>query len=303
MNAYRFFLSSQQSRFFGTTITLAVLAVAIILSPQCALGQQSALPKLTFAQIEQFVSHGIPDSTLHTAILTRGLAFTPTTSMIETLRAKGAGPLVLSDLRDRTSGINRPNRPIPPRPEVNPLVKGAPPIVTKTTRGCLVLNLTEAQLSAISKFQDTHPQFVRYDFPPNAYADSSCLDTSQQWQMSEGGEVAQYPFAVWGDFNHDGFLDLALFFVGKVPALTHKWPMNGSFVYTYEYDWLIVVFHGSQNGSYSPVIAGRDRWANAMDGVIFHRGRGRIEYWFKSAGGSVQWTGSGYRMEPMKSED
>jgi hypothetical protein len=223
--------------------------------------------------------------------------------MIGTLREKGAGPLVLSDLRDRTSGMDSSVRPMSSRPAVNRLVKGTPPKVTKTNGGCLVLNLTDTQRSAVSKFQDSHPQFVRYDFGPKEYADGSCLDTSQQWQMSDGDEVAEYPFAVWGDFNHDGFLDLALFFVSKLPALTHKWPMNGDFVYTYEYDWLIVIFHGSQDGSYAPVIAGRDRWAKAMDGVIFHRGRGRIEYWFKSAGGSVKWTGSGYRIEPMKSED
>jgi hypothetical protein len=292
---------------YGASSPLSVLVTASIalgcILPQIALGQRSTPSKLTFSQVEELVLHQVPDSTLHSAILTRGLAFTPSTSMIETLRAKGAGPMVLSDLRDRISGLDLPNRPMPPRSGVNPLVKGEPPKVTKTIRGCLALNLTGAQLSAISKFQDRHPQFVRYDFGPNEYADGSCLDTSQQWQMSDGDEVAQYPFAAWGDFNHDGFLDLALFFVGKMPALTHKWPMNGNFVYTYEYDWLIVVFHGSQDGSYAPVVAGRDRWANAMDGVIFHRGRGRIEYWFKSAGGSVKWTGSGYRIEPMKSED
>jgi hypothetical protein len=115
--------------------------------------------------------------------------------------------------------------------------------------------------------------------------------------------IAQYPFAVWGDFNHDGYLDLALFFVAKKPAVIHKYLVGDKFVYSNEYDWLVVVFQGAQDGMLSPVIAGKYRSGNFLDGVIFHSGRRRIEYWVKSAGGSVQWTGTGYRMTPLKSND
>lgn len=106
---------------------------------------------------------------------------------------------------------------------------------------------------------------------------------------------------MWGDFNLDGYLDLAVFFVSKQSAVTHKWPMgSGKFQYTYDYQRWVVVFQGAEDGTFFPVIAGRDKWARALDGVIFEPGRHRIEYWFKSAGGSVEWTKAGYVMTPLR---
>jgi hypothetical protein len=184
-------------------------------------------------------------------------------------------------------------------------IKGAPPLVAMNAHGCPVLNLSGRQHAAVAAFLQAHPQLHMYDYVPKDYADGTCLDTYQQWVMTAQGEKAQvqYPFAVWGDFNHDGYLDFAVFFINEQPAVTHKWPMNGGFVNTYEYDWLIVVFQGAKDGTYLPVIAGKDRGANFIDGVIFHPGRKRIEYWAKSAGGSIQWTGAGYRLTHMKSND
>jgi hypothetical protein len=183
--------------------------------------------------------------------------------------------------------------------------KGEAPAVTMNTRGCPVLRLTEQQRAAVTTFQKAHPLFEMYDYAASDYSNGSCLDTYQQWQMSSPSDkaVAQYPFAVWGDFNGDGFLDFTVFFVSKRPAITHKWPMNGKVVYTYEHDWLVVVFHGSKDGAFSSVIAARDRWARALDGTVFNLNSRRIEYWFKTAGGSVKWTGTSYRMTPMKSRD
>jgi TonB family protein len=88
----------------GTLRLLVILAVAAMLVSQSTAGQQPALQKLTLSQIEGLVSHSVPDSTLHTAIMTRGLAFTPTGAILEALRAKGAGPLVLSDIGERIPG-------------------------------------------------------------------------------------------------------------------------------------------------------------------------------------------------------
>lgn len=193
----------------------------------------------------------------------------------------------------------------PTSKDVNAAIKGNPPGVAMDARGCPVLKLTDQQRAAVAKFEQAHPLVAMYNYAPSDYSNGSCLDVYQQWRMSfsEGKVIAQYPFAVWGDFNRDGFLDFTVFFVSKKPVHTQKWPMNGKFVYTYEYEWWVVVFQGSQDGGFAPVIAGKDRWARALDGVVFDLGRRRIEYWLKTAGGSVQWTGAGYRMTPMKSND
>ena len=72
------------------------LAAAAILWSSPAAGQQVAVPKLTQAQVEQLVANKVPDSTLSAQIQRRGLAFSPTAAIVESLRAKGAGPLTLA---------------------------------------------------------------------------------------------------------------------------------------------------------------------------------------------------------------
>ena len=104
MKVGRNLLFPRQDSSFCAAWPLAILAVVMVLWQQEAIGQQPALQKLTLSQIEGLVSHGVPDSSLHTAIMTRGLAFTPTGAILEALRAKGAGPLVLSDIGERIPG-------------------------------------------------------------------------------------------------------------------------------------------------------------------------------------------------------
>jgi len=178
--------------------------------------------------------------------------------------------------------------------------------VSVNPQGLHTLELTASQRDAVAKFQQAHPQMYMADCASLEYADAECIETYKEWYdiaMFAKANV-QYPFAVWGDFNRDGYLDLTVFFVSRQPAVTHKWPMGGGkFQYTYDYQWWVVVFHGTKDGSYSPVIAARDQWARALDGVIFEPTRKRIEYWFKTAGGSVKWTGAGYVRTPMRSSD
>jgi hypothetical protein len=95
VNIKQFFLCSHRSHCFGAGCLLVILALATILWPQCAPGQQPPVPKLTLAQVEQLVSSKVPDSTMSTQIQKRGLAFAPTPAMVESMRAKGAGPLTL----------------------------------------------------------------------------------------------------------------------------------------------------------------------------------------------------------------
>ena len=90
----------------GVSLLLVFLAVAVVAWPQVSPRQQSAVPKLTLSQIENLVLHGVPDSTMSTQIQRRGLAFTPTSAILESLRAKGAGPLTLAAISgEGASGV------------------------------------------------------------------------------------------------------------------------------------------------------------------------------------------------------
>jgi hypothetical protein len=100
MKTMRFHICSDRHQCFGAGRFLVLLAVAIILWPQNATGQQPTVPKLTLSQVEQLVSNKVPDSTMSAQIQKRGLSFAPTPAIVESLRAKGAGPLTLAVVED-----------------------------------------------------------------------------------------------------------------------------------------------------------------------------------------------------------
>jgi TonB family protein len=89
-------------------------AFAIMSDAAPGLGQQSGATKLTLGQIEGLVSHQVPDTTLHNAIMSRGIAFSPTAAILDRLRTLGAGPLVLADLSSRVPGGVQQYRPAEP---------------------------------------------------------------------------------------------------------------------------------------------------------------------------------------------
>ncbi len=75
---------------------LVVLASAVLFWPHTGVSQKAAIQKLTLTQVEELVSHRVPDSTMRTEIQRRGLAFAPNPAIVDSLRAKGAGPLTLA---------------------------------------------------------------------------------------------------------------------------------------------------------------------------------------------------------------
>jgi TonB family protein len=96
MGIPQFFVCPHRSQCFWAVRLLVFLAVAVVLWPQYATGQHSVVPKLTLSQVEQLVSNKVPDSTLSAQIQRRGLAFAPNPSLVDSLHAKGAGPLTLA---------------------------------------------------------------------------------------------------------------------------------------------------------------------------------------------------------------
>jgi hypothetical protein len=132
--------------------------IALILLPLHGTGQGAIVQKLTLSQVEELVSHGVPDSTMHTEILRRGLVFTPDPGTVESLRAKGAGPQTLAaietffpkaNLTDSkqsvpTVGVLPTNFP-PPTGYVNDLAGVlSPDVRTQLDRFCNQLDHSQA---------------------------------------------------------------------------------------------------------------------------------------------------------------
>ena len=92
------------SRRSAAGLVLAFLVALAVFWPRNAIGQQQPLPKLTLSQIEQLVSHGVPDSTMAAQIHKRGLTFAPTPANLEELRTKGAGPLTIAAIETMIRG-------------------------------------------------------------------------------------------------------------------------------------------------------------------------------------------------------
>ncbi|MGA9055022.1 MAG: hypothetical protein WB763_00770 [Terriglobia bacterium] len=168
-----------------------------------------------------------------------------------------------------------------------------PPTVVEQPNGVHVLRLNPAQQQAVDDFVHSHPGFHLASYRTLGLDESNAQSGYQQWQqiVREQGATPQYPFAAWGDFNSDGLLDFVLPFFSN--RQVNKWGWR---------EWLLVVFEGRQSGTYAPVIAGRDTFGVCFDGMLFHPKRRQLEYWCKSAGGSLKWNGSRYVHQRLKGD-
>lgn len=81
--------------------------------------QQTPVAKLTLSQIEDLVTHSVPDTTLSAQIQRRGIAFAATPAILDSLRAKGAGPATVAAIvREQPSEL--PGNELVPKPVVSP---------------------------------------------------------------------------------------------------------------------------------------------------------------------------------------
>ena len=83
----------------GATRLFVVFALVAILWPHSATGQHTTAAKLKLAEIEQLVTHGAPDAMLGNRIQKFGIDFAPSQAIVESLRAKGAGPQTLAAIQ------------------------------------------------------------------------------------------------------------------------------------------------------------------------------------------------------------
>ena len=110
------FPTQRHFRSLGVLFSLAICALVLVLWPSATFSQQPASPKLTLTQIEGLIAHGVPDSTMSAQIQRRGLAFTPTPAILDELRAKGVGPLVISAVQQQMSPGSYPPLSLPALP-------------------------------------------------------------------------------------------------------------------------------------------------------------------------------------------
>lgn len=160
----------------------------------------------------------------------------------------------------------------------------APTVVTSPD-GQHSIQFTAAQQSAISLFLRTHPGTQAANCQTLGYALADCAGAYKDWAalVDDAKAELQYPYVAWGDFNHDGRLDFVVPFFGR--AAVNNWGWR---------QWSLVVFQGTPDGHFTPVIAATDQWGTCFDGMLYHPVRKQIEYWCKSAGGSFRWNGSKY---------
>ncbi len=117
---------SRRVRQHRTASMLKMLLLLLCTSavPIPMFGQQPALPKLTLAQVTDLAIHKVPDSTLSIQIERRGISFTPNPAILDSLRAKGAGPLTLAALtRLETSARPEPSHSAPAVPHAAKLTQ------------------------------------------------------------------------------------------------------------------------------------------------------------------------------------
>lgn len=162
-------ISSRWFRRLCTSLPVAFLAATLALSPPGTHGQKSAVQKLTVSQIEQLVSHGVPDSTMATQIRRHGLAFKPTPEILKALQAKGAGPLTIEAIQPSPFGTPAESdaleslpivggipggEPMPPPPPPPP-----PPVAPSPSRLRVSAGVAEGML--IQKTDPVYPPLAR----------------------------------------------------------------------------------------------------------------------------------------------
>jgi hypothetical protein len=162
---------------------------------------------------------------------------------------------------------------------------GQAPTVVASENGQQSLQLTQNQQSAVSQFLNAHPDMQMTDCQTLGYAPEACAKAYNDWKAIALANKAnlQYPYAVWGDFNNDGLLDFVVPFFGRTPVNNWGWRR-----------WDLVVFQGTTDGQFIPVIAAEDQWGACFDGLLFHPVRKQVEYWCGSGGGSFRWDGLKY---------
>lgn len=147
------------------------------------------------------------------------------------------------------------------------------------------LLLTDGQQAAVSAFRLAHPDFQPANCATLRLSASQCMDEGADWRriVKEQNATPQYQFAVWGDFRRRGVNDVVIPFFRKHAVNSWNWRQ-----------WDIVVLEAMPSGRYTPLVAVTGTWGTCFDGILYHPVRKQVEFWCKSMGGSIKWTGAEY---------
>jgi len=147
------------------------------------------------------------------------------------------------------------------------------------------LRLTSSQQAAVNAFLRTHADFQVANCATLNRNHDECMAEREEWRrlVKEQNAIPQYQFAVWGDFRHRGVNDLTIPFFSRHAVNNWNWRQ-----------WDIVVLKATASGRYTPLVALTGTWGTCFDGILYHPARKQVEFWCKSMGGSIRWTGTEY---------
>jgi len=166
------------------------------------------------------------------------------------------------------------------------------PTVETTADGQHVLHLTSRQQAAVDSFLKSDRDLIPTSCNTLGISPEECKTEYNDWAaLAPKGVPLQFPYATWGDFNHDGALDLVMPFFGRTKVNNYGWRR-----------WAVVVFQGIRSGEYKPVVVVKGTWGVCFDGMVYRPDRKDVEFWCGSMGGNVQWNGSAFVGKLLKGD-
>ena len=175
--------------------------------------------------------------------------------------------------------------------DVKGLAESAPTVET-TADGQHILHVTAKQQAAVDSFLKSDHDLMLTSCDTLSVNPGECKTEYKDWAaLAPKGVPLQFPYATWGDFNHDGALDLVIPFFSRTKVNNYGWRR-----------WVVVVFQGTRSGDYKPVVAVRGTWGVCFDGMVYRPDRKDVEFWCGSMGGNVHWNGSSFVGKLLKSD-
>lgn len=144
-------------------------------------------------------------------------------------------------------------------------------------------NLTPLQQQAIERFLSENPNLRRAN--PR---DAGATDLDGYQPLS---------YILEGHFNRDFYEDFAVVFTSNTPPLTSR-----ERTLAVDRDWVIVMFHGSEQGSYSHQLIRKER-GSCLDGLYYDNSTSSTLWGCGLYTGNFRFKNRGYSVQPYEGEN